>query len=238
MKIAICDDEARDRERYAALFRKTAQENHIPLEIAFYEKGEQILFAWADTAGQADILFLDIHLPGISGFALAQKLRAADCHRTIVFLTRDDSYLKKAFDVGACHYILKREMSDERIADIFLRACAKAGERQREYLLVGCAGESRDIPLDEIGWFEVRDHIITVYYGQKSFAFYSTMDKLEQMLPDQDFLRVHRAYLVRRSFIHELSGGEVLLKNGLRIKAGRAYIRKLREALLDEAGES
>ena len=94
---------------------------------------------------------------------------------------------------------------------------------------LSCAGETRNIPLTDILYFEVIRRIITVHYGSEAFEFYSTMGKLENMLSQKGFVRIHRAFIVGHRHVASIKNNEVVMRDGTRLPVGRTYLKKLRE---------
>ena len=99
MKIAICDDEKQIRLYIARCVSKICPE----AEISEYPKADEIISKSFD----ADILFLDIRMPGMDGMKAARILRTLGRSTIIIFVTAAKEYVFQAFDVGAVQYILK-----------------------------------------------------------------------------------------------------------------------------------
>lgn len=89
------------------------------------EEGEAVFEAVASLA--PDILLLDVSLPGMNGFAVAEQLKLSDAPVDVIFVTahRDQDYEKRAFEIGAKAYVLKGRMWSELPAAI--RAVAQGG---------------------------------------------------------------------------------------------------------------
>ena len=120
------------------------------------------------------------------------------------------------------------ELPIARFEDVLLRAVKAIGKMKCEYLLVNYAGVRCKIDVSTIRYFEIHgNHLIRVFYEDKDFAFFSTMEKIEKQLGGRQFCRNHISFMVLLDFIEKLDGNEILMKDGVRIPIGRHYKKKL-----------
>jgi len=234
MKIAICDDHFTEIKEYEELFQKIAKEHKLHLDIIYYESGQQMLLDFETNIKQfADIIFLDIHMPGFSGIETALELRKYAYSGEIIFLTFSKNHMLDAFDVEALHYIIKKETPSHKIETIFLRAIKKALDKKQKNILFTAGGEYRNIAINSIRYFDIYKKIVTVHYNDdQTFEFYCpSLEKVEKQLEGLGFFRIHRGYLVSLSKITHCSYDTVLLDNEEKLPIGRKYYPLLKEAL-------
>jgi len=234
MKIAICDDKFTEIKKYEEFFRKIAKEHKLLFDIIYYESGQQMLFDFESNLKQfADIIFLDIHMPGFSGIEAALELRQYAYSGEIIFLTASKNHMLDAFDVEALHYIIKNETPYHKVEEIFLRAVKKASEKKQKNILFTAGGEYRNIATNSIRYFDIYKKIVTVHYDdQQTFEFYCpSLEKVEKQLDGLGFIRIHRGYLVSLSRIILCSHDMVQLDNQEKLPIGRKYYPLLKEAL-------
>ncbi|MGE0130526.1 MAG: LytR/AlgR family response regulator transcription factor [Blastocatellales bacterium] len=210
-----------------------------------------------------DLVFLDVQMPEMDGFAVLDNL-AGHPLPVIIFVTAYDQYALKAFEVSALDYLLK-PFSDER----FRKALAQAKqqiERQdasefgkkmltligaRELkpdapryltrLMVKTAGRVIFIRTEEIDWIEAYDNYIRLHVGGKSHLLRQTMNELEAALNPEQFARIHRSTIVNLDRIKELHphfNGEhlVILHDGTELKLSRSRKEWLEQWLGAGAG--
>lgn len=231
MKIILCDDNARYREYYIGKLEFLAKKHDVNVEFITFKSGKELLFHVENTVLN-DIIFLDIKMAEIDGIETARKLREYGYWGEIIFLTVSKEHFLSAFDVRAFHYIVKEETSDKKIEEIFLNAVKTAEEKRQESIILTAGGEYRNIRLQDIRYFEIVKRIITVHYDQdKSFAFFSTMGKLENRLIGKDFVRVHRSFIVSCTYIEKIAYKELQLRDGTKIPIGRAYYQELKNIM-------
>jgi len=156
----------------------------------------------------------------------------------IIFETYDKEQVFDSFDANPFHYIVKGETQETKIEDILERAIIKLEGGRREIISLTCAGERRNIPIADLLYFEVDHRIIRAHYGRnETFEFYSTIGKLENLLPGKGFERAHRAFLVSLPHVAGFGGSEISMDNGDIIPLGRTYAKAFRQALDKGAGE-
>ena len=120
MKIAICDDEKPIRD----YIEKCVREVNSEAEVEQYEDASTMVSAKFD----ADILFLDIQMPGMDGMKAARILRTMGNKTIIVFVTAVEEYVFQAFDVGAVQYIVK-PFDRSKLIDTIKKATELAKEK-------------------------------------------------------------------------------------------------------------
>jgi two-component system, LytTR family, response regulator len=198
-----------------------------------------------------DILFLDIQMPEVDGFAVIQQV-GPEAVPAVIFVTAYDQYAVRAFEVHALDYLLK-PFDDQRFFAALGRAKERVGARRRGEVDTRIAEllEDRDlsrtrflIPAREktivvdaaqIDWIEASDYYVTLHAGPAAHLLRQTMDEIEKQLDHRQFFRVHRSAIVnvdRVREIHALFRGDcaLVLADGRRIKLSRSR-RKDFEAL-------
>lgn len=239
-RIAFCDDRAEDLELYRQKILHYAKDILPDVEVLTYQTQQSLLFAMEDIRDLADIIFLDIRMPGTDGIELTQKLRRAGYQNDIVFLTESEEDMLRAFDVGAFNYMVKGKTSDERAKFVISKAIESALKKNSMKLLLSSGGETRSISVLDVRYFEVRDHLIVVHYGTDSrFTFISAIGKIENRLEKYGFVRTHRAYLVSCRYIRRLNNGKLQLDTGDVIPVSRsryAEVRRMMEEFSRQAG--
>jgi DNA-binding LytR/AlgR family response regulator len=233
MRFFLCDDEQSILNKYNASIRELCGKYEITPEISTYTDGNVLIHDFAKTNFNG-ILYLDINMPKIDGMSVAESLKKAGYKGEIIFLTVSKEHFLTAFDVGAFNYVLKDDPDHTRFEEVFVKAVRTVLAKRQEYIMFSTAGETRNIPVNSIHYFEVLDRIITVHYGKgkgESFSFFSTMGKIENQLIGKNFIRIHRAFLVSIQHIQSLSANEVGLIDGTRLPVSRKNYQNVKAAL-------
>jgi two-component system response regulator LytT len=179
---------------------------------------------------QPDVVFLDVQMPGLTGFEVARRLVGKRSLTQIVFVTAYDQHAIEAFEVNAVDYLLKpvdqarlevavdrarrRVASDRPVespsnvnsADLekIIQAVAERQSR-RERLAIKVGERFLLVQSEEIIYASLADEGITVVTGQHAgTSNYRTLDELHERLDPTVFWRVHRAHLVNINKIKEI----------------------------------
>ena len=203
----------------------------------------------------ADLLFLDVQMPEMSGF---QVLEALGPERTplVIFVTAYDQYAVRAFEVYALDYVLKpfdherleralrrakEQIRKERDSNLSQRIVAlledvKLKPKYLERLVVKTGGRVFFLRTDEIDWIEAEDNYVRMHAGKESHLFRETIRSLETQLDPGRFVRINRSALVNIDRVKELQPwfhGEyrVIMKDGTELTLSRRYKQRLEEVL-------
>jgi two-component system, LytTR family, response regulator len=252
VRVLVADDEPLARERLRTLL---AREEWVDL-IAECPNGTAAI----DAIGrlQPDIVFLDIQMPGASGFEVIEAV-GAERMPLVVFVTAFDQYALRAFDVHALDYLLK-PFDRQRFHQALLRARQQLerrpnGDLERRLLelvqdlrpasqrlerfVIKSGGRVFFVRADEIDWIEASGNYVKLHVGSEGHLFRETMNALESRLDPDTFFRIHRSHIVNIERVKELQpwfNGEyvVFLRDGTRLTLSRGY----REKLQDRIGRS
>lgn len=181
-------------------------------------------------SNQIDLIFLDIEMPEMTGIELTKNLSGKDT--IIIFTTSNKEYALEAFELNIADYILKPVMPAR-----FLQAVSKAQAiidsrkenvevTRDEFLFVRDSNITRRLKLDDIFYAEAMGDYVKFYTREKMFAIHGKMKTAEERLPKNDFIRVHRSYIVSVSKIDTLQDGGIMI-NGKFIPVADAYRKAL-----------
>jgi two-component system LytT family response regulator len=248
----IADDEPLARERLRLLLADDAE-----VDIAGEcRNGREVVEALKQK--RHDVLFLDIEMPGSSGFEVVEQVGAAQMPIT-VFVTAHNHYALKAFEVHALDYLTKPVEPErlrsalarvkERIAahaalmtqeqlKSMLAALGTGTAERKEYpqrLVVPNAAKDSFVNVDEIEWIEAADYYSCIHAGSRNLMLRETIKQLAETLDPRKFVRVHRSTIVNIDQVREIlregrSEGWVLLSNGRKLKMSKAGWQALLDA--------
>ena len=175
-----------------------------------------------------DVVFLDVQMPGLTGFEVARRLVDSDATSHIIFVTAYDQHAIEAFEVNAVDYLLKpveqgrlevavdrarRRMATDRHADGAMKAAELekiielVAERQsrRERLAIKVGERFLLVQAQDIIYASLADEGISVVTSQHAgTSNYRTLDELHERLDPTVFWRVHRSHLVNINKIKEI----------------------------------
>ena len=198
-----------------------------------------------------DLIFLDIQMPKLTGFEMLELL---DEYPEIIFTTAYDEFALRAFELNAVDYLMKpfsKIRFDQALEKVFTRLKSKSHhnpelEKLKEQVRESSGPQERFfvktgnhidvIPVEEIIHVEAQDDYVEFHTPKGRFLKKETMAQLEQQLPQDRFLRVHRSHIIRLDQMEKLEkyGKEsymVILKNGAKVQVSKSRIKNLKEQL-------
>lgn len=229
MKIAIVEDEREHRELIKKYIEDACESKSIRYQIFEFESGEQFLFENEDI--NADVAFLDIQMPGISGVELARKLRENNNDISIVFATGIDDYIEEGYELEAIHY-LKKPIDKGKVSLCMDRIHKKSDDSR--YILIDTNDGKYKMNLKEIVSVEARAHntMITINKGDsyETVESVSSLGEMEQKLVSAaGFQKTHRSYLVNLLYVKNITKTDVIMDNGSVIPLSRRMYKEVNE---------
>lgn len=205
---------------------------------------------------QADLIFLDVQMPGMDGFAVLQAL-PQERIPAVVFVTAYDEHALRAFDVHALDYLLKpfdrrrfhetlrrvrEHISHLRNGEVNQRLFAlleNLGRRKSavDRMAIRSNGHVLFIRTSNIDWIEAADNYVCLHCGADTHVVRDTLSALANRLDAGRFIRIHRSTVVNVDRIARLQPWfrgdyRVLLHDGTQLTLSRGYRDRLQDVLL------
>ena len=231
IRVIMCDTNQADLEGYAKICRSLCAEKDVPVVLTTFSNSDSLLFEMSDRAFPSLVSVLVVAPEGGCD-KVAATCRNHGYDGIILYLCRhaEEKYFYDAFEVKAINLVKKGDLT--RFAKAFGDALVAADQLERQYILLNCAGEYRQIDIRDIYYFETTmDHMVCVWYAGGKFVFQSSLANLEERMRDRGFIRTHRSYLVSMDTIHRIAYEEVTLNNGKSIPVSRNNYQPLKDAM-------
>lgn len=239
MRVVIVDDERLARKELASLL---AQYKDIEV-VGEAINADDAIAKIKDL--QPDLIFLDIQMPGKTGFDMLQELDQAP---DVIFVTAYDEYALKAFEVNALDYLLKPIQPDR------LKEClTKILQGKEGTASPTVAGDGKKLGLDDqvfvkdgdrcwfvklrdIRLFESDGNYIKIYFDNVKPMIHKSLNALDERLDDRAFFRASRKHIINLSWVESIeswfNGGlMVILKGGDKIEVSRRQAAKFKEMM-------
>jgi two-component system, LytTR family, response regulator len=198
-----------------------------------------------------DLVFLDIQMPKLSGFEMLEVLEERP---EIIFTTAFDQYALRAFELNAVDYLLKpfhKERFDEALKKATARINAEEPEKKISYSILPKRPEMQGpvnrivvrkgnsiiiIPVDQVRYVEAQDDYVMIYHTTGKALKQQTMKFFEENLPKENFVRIHRSYIVRIEEIKRIEpytkdNYVAILHSGDKLPVSRAGYKHLKSEL-------
>ena len=191
---------------------------------------------------EPDLMFLDIQMPGLSGFDVLDAL-GKDAPAT-VFVTAFDEYAIKAFNAHAIDYLLKpvqRSRVEETLnhAGKFVLPNVDNFRKMQlpaQRIIVRSGSQVNIIPVEHIIYIEAQDDYVNINTKYDSFLKYERLGHLETVLDNQKFVRVHRSFIIHLKYLIKIGpyGRDsklAHLENDSTVPVSRSGLKRLQEVM-------
>lgn len=210
-KAIIIEDEGLARERLKLLLHKNEDLIEILAEAANGIEGLKLI-----NSLQPDLIFLDIQMPGLTGFEMLQQLNEIPL---VIFTTAYDDYALQAFETNTIDYLLKpiaperlekailklqqRSKNKAQVNDQLLDLISQMSQPKTSFIKVKTGSITKLVKLDKICYFQAEDKYTFLHTNDKKYILKDSLNELEKTLPSQ-FKRIHRAHIINLDFIKEI----------------------------------
>ena len=246
MKAYLVDDEPLAIRRLRRLLEATGR---FEIAGATSDPQEALEFLSRESV---DLVFLDIQMPGMTGFELLARLAEPPL---VIFTTAYDQFALRAFDVHSIDYLLKpiepaqleraivkldrmRGAPRQDLRAIVEQVAASLRQQEPERIATRAGERIQFIDLSRITHFFAQDKLTYAAAGGRQFCVDYTIAELEERLARKNFVRIHRATLVNVAWVQEMDawfGGGVLVRlrdeKHTELSVARDRVRALRERL-------
>jgi DNA-binding LytR/AlgR family response regulator len=196
-----------------------------PLKAATYLNAEKI-----------DLMYLDIQMPKISGIDFLKTLKNQPL---TIFTTAFSDYALEGYSLDVIDYLLK-PITFER----FLKASQKALEffqlkgrtdqsdvQVADYFFVRCDRKFEKVFFRDVSYVEGMQNYAVIHVGDKKLITYITLTSLENQLPGDQFLKVHKSFLINVPHVKAIEGDEIIMENA-RVPISRSLREQVVQRIL------
>ena len=199
-----------------------------------------------------DIVFLDVQMPGCSGFEVLENL---DKIPMIIFSTAYSKYALKAFEVSAVDYLLKPYTQErfnravisalkqgrryEEMSDKIIRLMKIIQQNRSPLQRLFVKVQDRVVPVDvsTIQWLEAQDDYTRLHTQNRPYLVGQSLTHLLSLLDPGLFIRIHRSSVVNVQYIKEIKKsfkGNFLvhMSSGIKLPVGRTWLKQLKEKII------
>jgi DNA-binding LytR/AlgR family response regulator len=171
-----------------------------------------------------DLIFLDIQMPKLTGIEFVKALSEPPL---VIFTTAYSEYALEGFELDVVDYLLKpisfaRFLKAVEKAQNYLHARNKEVSINSDFFFIKCNGKIEKIIMDDVNYIEAMANYVIIYTKQKKYITYLTFSGIEEQLPAELFVRIHKSFLVAISAIQTIDGAEVITSS-MRLPLSKNY---------------
>ena len=227
MYIAVCDDQSEELEALLALLRAWQTERRASARIRAFRSAGELLDAARKE--RFTLYLLDVMMPGTDGMAAAREIRGFDSAADIVFLTSSPGFAYESYSVQALEYLLK-PISAKLLYPLLDRLLLRERKPQ-DGLTLKSGGALIRVPFSQLTYVEVSGkHLyFNLSDGSVREIVGSMKDYEGALLAQEEFMRIHRSYIVNMLQIEELSPAGVVTFSGKSLPVSRLLYPQLQK---------
>lgn len=237
IKLALCDDEAEQREAIGILLRKyAASRPALAIKLAVFSSGQELLAA-AEECGGFDLYVLDIVMPGLSGIDVGVRLRELYSGGSIIYLTISPEYAVDSYAARAFYYLMKPAEPDKLFQ--VLDQAAEELEKQRSACVTVRRKDGLErVRLDEILYVELSGRVMRYHLADGSSLDSVTVrgpfqTEAASLLADQRFFLCGASFVVNLFYVTAVEKGFLRLDGGARVPLARGLAAQARQRWSD-----
>ena len=235
IQIAFCDDDQTVLDQLSALLEKYRAQRCVQIQCTAFHSPLDLL-AEIEKGTRYDILFLDVIMPAENGITAAKEIRQYDNVVKIIFLTSSAEFAVESYVVGAYFYQLKPIWQESffRLLDSVIAECAKSGSMS---LILRCKSGITRVELDKLEYCEVLGRALWLHLTDGTvLESGGGMDHLcEQLTEHDNFLRIHRSYLVNLDHIKSIVPKTITMDSLAELPVPRGKYAELKDLYLEYA---
>lgn len=233
IRIALCDDNKEDMLQLHQKIIEWYRENSKNQSVSITEYSDSVYLSSVIDAGDShDVFFLDVEMPKVDGFQLADKIRNKLPAAIIVFLTSHSELAPDGYKFRALRYVSKLVLS-QKLPEALEAVQKEFFALESGYLVVPHYTDALRIPYNEILYvqhilrssqiYTLRQGVIKDNRGLKT---------IYSVIGDKRFIYIDRSTFVNIDFIRELKGNEIILRTGESLAISRPMLANVKETIV------
>lgn len=191
-RVAIVEDEWESYESIQKCFDEYSKEYNEVFNIVHYKNGMDFI---ENYKANFDMIFMDVNMPQLNGLQAAAQLRQLDSKVVLIFVTFFAKYAIKGYAVDALDYVVK-PVNYNTFKLKIQRAIEYCKKNDRDSLILPTSEGDIKIDLNSLDYIEIANHLIIYHTKNGNYQSYGTMREIEKLLPEKQFCKCNRCYLV------------------------------------------
>ena len=223
MTVAICDDENTFVKQVQQMLNQYGNDNNIILETDTFNNGKELI-SELKSGTKFDLVLLDICMPDVDGINVGKCIRdiLKDNITQIVYISSNEQYAMELFQIRPMNFLIK-PVDKEHIYKMMDVARKLIGEG--DVCLTFKTGRgSRKIGLHDIRYISIdgRKTVVFLADGNKEEC-YGKIDEVYDKVKNNNFVRVHKSYIVNCNYVNRILPGEIVMDDGKTIPVSRSW---------------
>lgn len=234
--VSICDDSKYDIDKIKNALGMFSKRKHVELSISEFSNPEMLMYEIED-GKIADIFILDVEMPNMDGFELADKIREHTETSIIIFLTSHDEMASMGYKSKALRYVIKLNLERD-IEEALDSAIAEISNVNDKTITLHHYNDYWRIAYkDIICVTRISRQLVITTRLLGDITDNRGIKEFFDMLSDNRFLFVDRSYFVNIDYISQIKGYSLKLTDGQILPISRRSLQNVKQTLLEQWGE-
>lgn len=227
-RIAICEDESFQMKQIMTQVERYGKAKNISLNIKAFDCAELFLNHFKEAY---DLVFLDIHLPGIDGIQLAKKIREQSHRTKIVFLTAHENFWPEGYKVLASRFLIK-PITDESLY-LEIEEVMDQLIEQTPFVLASQDKRVAKVAVEDIFYLEIAGRKVNRYTKDEVYVSSKSLAQFKKELEHHHFAQTHSSYLVNLKHVKLVGKDSVTLTNGQEVYISLRKYKQFKEKFME-----
>ena len=235
IRITVCDDSKNDIELVTKALERYCAKNHLQVSLQCFCKPELVLYELRDGT-TCDLYILDVSMPGMNGFELADRIREYSTTSSIIFLTSHEEQAAEGYRSRALRFVIKLNIERD-LPEALDCAVKEICRSDTGVLTLRRYNDYRRIPYSEI--ISVNRVTRQLVISTESYGDITDNRGIKQFfdeLNDRRFIFIDRSCFVNIDYISQITGYTLRLKNGVTLPVSRRSMQGVKQILLEQWG--
>ncbi len=231
LRIAICDDDNYICSELESILIELSKILPKKIEVEVFYSGESLI-QYLSEGVFFDVIFLDIEFQILNGVEVGRKIRDELNNEItqIVYISGKNSYAMELFDIRPLNFLIK-PLQKEKIETV-VRKAIDLVDKSNHFFEYKTGRKKNKIPIKDILYFESDGKKIKMILQSEMYEFYGKLFGVKQQLGEQDFIPIHKSYLVNYYHVIEYQYDCVKMSNKTMLPISQQHRKFVRDRLL------
>lgn len=231
LRVAICDDKKVICSQLEDMLSEIGKNINQEIETEVYYSGED-LCNYLYKGNRYDLVFLDIELYEINGVEVGKRIRNElnDELTQIVYISGNESYAMELFEIRPLNFLIK-PFNKEKIESVILKSL-KLLDKKNNFFEYKNSNVTFYVLIKDILYFESHGRKVNIVLKSETKSFYGKLSTVEEQINNQDFIMIHKSYLINLNHCIEYTYEYVKMSNQEVLTISQNNRKSVREKLM------
>lgn len=232
-RVAICDDDFTVCSQLEKVILEYAKRQSQPLEVDVYTSGEEMCRCMKDSV-EYHVIFLDIELKMLNGVEIGKMIREEmkDEIVHIIYISAVQGYAMELFAIRPLNFLIKPLKEEEIIKN--LEKSIELSNKENKVYEFRLGKSYYKIPLKDVYYFASEGKKVKIVTNYEELEYYGKLADVKMTLPEDDFLAIHKSYIVNCKYIIQYKYDSITLTNHEELPISQAFRKEIRDKLLNQ----